>query len=354
MFNHVNHYLDLRPGVFYSSSRQKKFLEKGGWNALQCREVEVAIPSPVKPTALLDTRTVNLFPVFSSRDALNDILDQVFDVNEITVFSRFAAYRLGVLLQLIWVQIPDSTTHHRVVQPDQLTEALKSDDFCESRKAFVVKQGAKIPGFETNLDQKRLDCHDEGVISYLMNGYPDKVTMRRLNEEWQDILEDISGPEVAAAFSLRRPKNWNIIDCDARRQERTSFRWPDALKEVSLNEKLKKFLPEEHRADREASYLLISSTGALTLTHQDFSCTSVIYSLEKGCKTFYVAPPTPNNQHLFNAFLQQDRRDLFFLGHPDLDGGGCQKITLKEREVICMPAGMIHAVETTGLSVAIG
>lgn len=254
----------------------------------------------------------------------------------------------------ILFQIPYSTTHHRIVRPEDLTEALKGEDFCESRKALLVQRSSKVPGFSSNLDQARLNHHDDAVIKYLISDYPGKVTMRCLGDDWHDVLTQIPGNGVAAAFNARRPKHWNIIDCDSRSQEKTTFTWPDALKAVSLNERVKEFLPESHRADREASYLLLSSTGALTFTHQDFSCSSVIYVVEKGCKTIYVAPPTPRNQHLFNAFIYQDRRDMFFLGHPDLEGGGCQKIVVREREMICMPAGMIHFVETTGLSVALG
>lgn len=239
------------------------------------------------------------------------------------------------------------------VRPENLADALKAEDFSESRKAILVQQSSKVPGFTTNLDSRRLDCHDEAVIKYLIQDYPDPVTTRCLNPDWIDEITTMPAKSIAGAFNARRPKHWNIIDCDARKQEKTSFTWPDALKEVSLNERMKKFIPEDHRADREASYFLLSSTGALTFTHQDFSYTSVIYAVEKGCKTIYVVPPTPKNQHLFNAFLNQSRRDLFFLTHPDLEGG-CQKIVVRERELVCMPAGMIHFVETTGLSVAIG
>lgn len=73
-----------------------------------------------------------------------------------------------------------------------------------------------------------------------------------------------------------------------------------------------------------------------------------------GCKIFHVIRPTTNNKQLWNGFLAQKRRDVFFGSHPSLDGGGCQKIVVTERQAVCMPAGMIHCVETVGTSVAFG
>ena len=152
-----------------------------------------------------------------------------------------------------------------------------------------------------------------------------------------------------------RPRYWNVLDVDARLQPGlTDFTLPDAVKSVSLNELLGNALHEEFKADREANYLLISEAGAITLFHQDMTGTCVFYFLVEGCKTFYVARPSDTNQGLFNALVHNSRRDIFFGGSPDLDAGGCQKIVLRAREAVCMPVGMIHAVETTGFSVALG
>lgn len=54
-------------------------MEKGGWQGLLCKTAVVNLQSPAKPTALLDTRTLEGFPVFSNRDELNDILDEVLN-----------------------------------------------------------------------------------------------------------------------------------------------------------------------------------------------------------------------------------------------------------------------------------
>ena len=166
----------------------------------------------------------------------------------------------------------------------------------------------------------------------------------------------MQGNSVSKLFRKQPEKYWNVIDCDARLNSKTKFTMPKALKEVSLNEIYKKKLHESTytKGDKVANYLLVSQGGAVTLWHTDFSGTSVFYALVKGCKVFYLIRPTPNNVQLWESFLSQPRRDVFFGSHPDLDGGGCQKVVLTERLAVCMPAGMIHCVETIGTSIAFG
>ena len=57
---------------------------------------------------------------------------------------------------------------------------------------------------------------------------------------------------------------------------------------------------------------------------------------------------------LWDGFIAQPRRNVFFGSHPRLDGGGCQKLVLTEQQAVCMAAGTIHCVEAVGTSVAFG
>ena len=134
----------------------------------------------------------------------------------------------------------------------------------------------------------------------------------------------------------------------------TKFTQPSFLSSTSLGHIHSKSLPAAYRPNKESNFLLISEDGAVTMFHQDFSSTSVLYILLKGCKTFFLIAQTSINQDLFNQFLQQPRRKFFFGSHEGLNMGGCQAITLKARQGLIMPANMIHMVETTGVSVAYG
>lgn len=105
---------------------------------------------------------------------------------------------------------------------------------------------------------------------------------------------------------------------------------------------------------KTSHYLLVSPSKAITTWHTDMSYTSVFYFLPKGAKAFYLVRPTMKNMVLWDGLLAQDRRDLWFGSHPDLDYGGCQRVVVSEGQAVVMPAGMIHAVETIGTSVAFG
>ena len=171
---------------------------------------------------------------------------------------------------------------------------------------------------------------------------------RRVQERQETVKAWKLGEKMALG------EHWNVLDADSRSQPQTRFTIPDAVKNVSLNELMGGGMGDCYRADKEASYLLISEEGALTGFHQDFSSTSVVYVLLKGCKTFYLVRPSRNNQKMFNTYLAGAQRDIFFGSHTHLNFGKCQKVTLKARQAVCMPAGMIHFVETTGTSVALG
>ena len=170
----------------------------------------------------------------------------------------------------------------------------------------------------------------------------------------QEVFGEVNGNKLDQVMVKRKwPKYWNVIDADARKQDHTRFTMPDVVKQLSLNELHGDKMHDQCRADREANYLLVSEGGAYTGFHQDMTHTSVFYFLGKGSKTFYLVRPTPKNQELFNAYLAVKKWNVFFGGHPDLQRG-CVKVVLKERQGIFMPGGMIHAVETTGLSIALG
>ena len=166
---------------------------------------------------------------------------------------------------------------------------------------------------------------------------------------FQEQTRIIDGKEGDQLFRKTPPMFYNIIDADAAHQKITKFTQPSFLSSTSLGHIHSKSLP-----NKESNFLLISQDGAVTMFHQDFSSTSVLYILLKGCKTFFLIAPTSINQDLFNQFLQQSRRNFFFGSHEGLNMGGCQAITLKARQGLIMPANMIHMVETTGVSVAYG
>ena len=136
--------------------------------------------------------------------------------------------------------------------------------------------------------------------------------------------------------------------------EGAEWQMPDVIKALSLNESVKGSLPEAayQGGDRVARYLLVSQDGAVTLWHTDFTGTTVFYAVLKGTKAFHVVRPTEKNRRLFDLFRDLDGHEsLFFGSHPDVD---VVKVEVHARQAICMPAGVIHCVETFGDAVALG
>ena len=78
------------------------------------------------------------------------------------------------------------------------------------------------------------------------------------------------------------PMFWNIIDADASLSAATKFSVPKTVKDVSLGHMNKRNLEKTEVPTKESSYLLFSQAGAISLFHQDFSGTSVMYFLVKG------------------------------------------------------------------------
>lgn len=53
-------------------------------------------------------------------------------------------------------------------------------------------------------------------------------------------------------------------------------------------------------------YLLVSQDGCQTTWHQDFTSTSVMYTVLSGQKTFFVIAPTSHNLKLFEEFNEKE------------------------------------------------
>ena len=53
-------------------------------------------------------------------------------------------------------------------------------------------------------------------------------------------------------------------------------------------------------------YLLVSNDGCQTTWHQDFSATSVMYTVLTGEKIFFLVAPTQSNIELFNQYTSQE------------------------------------------------
>uniref|UniRef100_A0A671RXB8 [histone H3]-dimethyl-L-lysine(36) demethylase n=1 Tax=Sinocyclocheilus anshuiensis TaxID=1608454 RepID=A0A671RXB8_9TELE len=90
-------------------------------------------------------------------------------------------------------------------------------------------------------------------------------------------------------------------------------------------------------------YCLMSVQGCYTDFHIDFGGTSVWYHILRGCKVFWLIPPTPQNLELYENWVLSGKQGDIFLGDKATD---CQRIELKQGYTFIIPSGWVHAVYT--------
>ncbi|MCJ8730314.1 hypothetical protein PDJAM_G00182870 [Pangasius djambal] len=116
--------------------------------------------------------------------------------------------------------------------------------------------------------------------------------------------------------------------------------WPRHLKERqrdSTNSILDMQYPKVQK------YCLMSVQGCYTDFHIDFGGTSVWYHILRGCKVFWLIPPTPQNLELYENWVLSGKQGDIFLGDKATE---CQRIELKQGYTFIIPSGWIHAVYT--------
>ncbi|KAG1956457.1 lysine (K)-specific demethylase 2Aa isoform X3 [Pimephales promelas] len=132
---------------------------------------------------------------------------------------------------------------------------------------------------------------------------------------------------------VKRPTTVDMIDW-------VDNMWPRHLKERqrdATNSIMEMQYPKVQK------YCLMSVQGCYTDFHIDFGGTSVWYHILRGCKVFWLIPPTPQNLELYENWVLSGKQGDIFLGDKATD---CQRIELKQGNTFIIPSGWIHAVYT--------
>lgn len=101
-------------------------------------------------------------------------------------------------------------------------------------------------------------------------------------------------------------------------------------------------------------YCLMSVAGCFTDFHVDFGGTSVWYHVSSGAKTFYVAPPTPENLRDFERWSKSPSQASELLPDYFLPRKELSRLDLDAGDTLLLPGGWIHAVVTPVDSVVFG
>ena len=83
---------------------------------------------------------------------------------------------------------------------------------------------------------------------------------------------------------------------------------PTMIQQTSINHFVDEILGDRSEPFSCATsyYLLVSNDGCQTTWHQDFSATSVMYTVLTGEKIFFLVAPTQSNIELFNQYTSQE------------------------------------------------
>lgn len=102
---------------------------------------------------------------------------------------------------------------------------------------------------------------------------------------------------------------------------------------------------------RVDKYVLLSPKQSFTDFHVDFGGSSVWFYVTKGCKIFYLIPPTMENLRRFEEWSSSspDHLCLFFGDQVNV----CYELTLTEGQLMLMPGGWIHAVFTSADTISV-
>ncbi|XP_071755132.1 lysine (K)-specific demethylase 2Aa isoform X1 [Centroberyx gerrardi] len=132
---------------------------------------------------------------------------------------------------------------------------------------------------------------------------------------------------------VKRPTTVDLIDW-------VDNMWPRHLKERQRDSTNSITVMQYPKVQK---YCLMSVQGCYTDFHIDFGGTSVWYYILRGCKVFWLIPPTPQNLELYENWVLSGKQGDVFLGDRASD---CQRIELKQGFTFIIPSGWIHAVYT--------
>ena len=106
----------------------------------------------------------------------------------------------------------------------------------------------------------------------------------------------------------------NVIDVQVKG---SMFSPPSMVVESSMSHMMDKVIGKESSlpySTPTSHYALLSQDGCQTTWHQDFSATSVFYTVLTGEKIFFIVKPTVKNQKLFDRWddSETDIRYFFY------------------------------------------
>ncbi|XP_076255197.1 lysine demethylase 2 isoform X2 [Rhynchophorus ferrugineus] len=271
--------------------------------------------------------------------------------------------------------------------------ALGDDDEIEGRRTFSLQDKLEDPAFEAHGMVKEMRGEELNVAYFQKYGFNTpllfkektglglrvppsnfsindvrvSVGSRRLLDvmdvstqknsemtmkEWQKYYEDPNKTKllnvISLEFSHTKLEYYVNSPTVVRQIDWVDCVWPRHLKESQVEATN---VLEEMKYPKVQKYCLMSVKGCYTDFHVDFGGTSVWYHILKGCKVFWLIPPTEHNIDLYERWcLSGKQSDIFFGDTVEK----CGRIVLQAGNTFFIPTGWIHAVYTPVDSLVFG
>ncbi|XP_060533055.1 jmjC domain-containing histone demethylation protein 1-like isoform X2 [Cylas formicarius] len=240
----------------------------------------------------------------------------------------------------------------REMRGDELTVSYFQRHGFNTPLLFKDKSGLglRVPPPNFSINDVRLSVGSRRVLDVMdvSTQKNSEMTMK----DWQKYYEDPNKEKllnvISLEFSHTKLENYIQRPTLVRQIDWVDCVWPRHLKE-SQTEATN--VLEEMKYPKVQKYCLMSVKGCYTDFHVDFGGTSVWYHILKGCKVFWLIPPTEHNIDLYERWcLSGKQSDIFFGDTVEK----CARIVLHEAQTFFIPTGWIHAVYTPVDSLVFG
>ncbi|GJQ78058.1 hypothetical protein Trydic_g2401 [Trypoxylus dichotomus] len=210
--------------------------------------------------------------------------------------------------------------------------------------------GLRVPTSNFTINDVRMCVGSRRVLDVMdVNTQKNsEMTMKEWQKYYEDPGKDRLLNVISLEFSHTKLENYVQSPTIVRQLDWVDCVWPRHLKD-SQTEATN--VLEDMKYPKVQKYCLMSVKGCYTDFHVDFGGTSVWYHILKGCKVFWLIPPTEHNLDLYERWVLSGKQSDIFFGDTV---ERCARITLTEGNTFFIPTGWIHAVYTPVDSLVFG
>ena len=175
------------------------------------------------------------------------------------------------------------------------------------------------------VDSKTQKCHS--------------MCMKEWSRYWSSEPREQTLNGISLEFSKTKLDTQVTSPTVVRRIDWIEKAWPKHLKELQEDSSNN---IDDMMYPKVQKFVVMSVANSYMDFHLDFGGTSVWYYVLRGCKVFWLIPPTDKNLLLFEQWSRQEVKQGFFADKAE----GCFRVDISAGQTMLLPSGWIHAVFT--------